>query len=271
MNPRFTKALVTGASSGIGEAVSRLLATKKIPLILTGRNADRLRSLAEQLGSQVEVEWFTADLGDSAQRNLVIDKIHKSAPDLVINNAGFGLYGDILTHETEKQMAIFKIDAEAVLELSIETARVLVSEGKPGVVLNVSSAGAFQIFPSFAVYVASKAFVNSFSESFDEEVKPYGVRILAACPGVVSTRFTERAAENRDESKKQKAEITAMTSEFAAEEIWRQIEKGKPVHIFNWKYRFLTFITRLLPKKLVLGILKKSIQARHAPRSMITK
>jgi uncharacterized protein len=261
----FQLALVTGASSGIGEALCRLLATKGIPLLITGRNYEKLSLLAEELRQLVKVEFFTADLGKRADRTVVIEKIYHEVPDLVINNAGFGFYGQVLTHETEKQMQIFEVDAAAVLELSIEAARALVSVGKPGVILNVSSAAAFQIFPSFAVYAASKAFVNAFSESFDEEVKQYGVRVLAACPGMVDTKFRERASEGAEIKKYS----FSMSTKKAAEEIWKQINKKTPVYIFDWKYRFATFLKNLLPKRFVVNQVRRIIDSRYASREII--
>jgi short-subunit dehydrogenase len=263
----FQLALVTGASSGIGKAICRLLAKNRIPLLITGRNQEKLTLLAEELKDQVEVEFFTAHLDQSRERSRVIEKIYKQVPNLVINNAGFGLYGQVLTHETKKQMEIFEVDAAAVLEISIEAARALISQGKPGVVLNVSSAAAFQTFPSFAVYSASKAFVNSFSQSFDEETKQYGVRILAACPGMVDTGFRERASEGAETKKY----LFSMTPEIAAEEIWKQINAKKPLHIFDWRYRLVSFLKNLLPKRFVINQVRRIIDSRYASRKIIKK
>jgi|SRR3984885_10943520 len=263
----FHLALVTGASSGIGEALCRLLAKNGIPLLITGRNQEKLALLAKELEQLVKVEFFTAELDKDLGRAVVIEKIYQQVPDLVVNNAGFGLYGQILTHETKKQMEIFEVDAATVLQLSIEAARALVSADKPGVILNVSSAAAFQIFPSFSVYSASKAFVNSFSESFDEEVKQYGVRILAACPGMVDTKFRERASEG---SEKKKYSFS-MSPETAAKEIWKQINKRKPIYIFDWRYRFAAFIKKILPKRFVVNQVRRIIDGRYASREILKK
>ena len=263
----FQLALVTGASSGIGEALCRVLAKNGVSLLITGRNREKLALLANELKPFVSVEFFTADLNQNLGRAIVIEKIYQKVPDLIINNAGFGLYGQVLTHETKKQMEIFEVDAATVLELSIEGARALVSAGKPGVILNVSSAAAFQIFPSFAVYAASKAFVNSFSESFDEETKQYGIRILAACPGMVDTKFRERASEG-SETKKYSF---SMSPETAAKEIWKQINKKKVIYIFDWKYRLVTFLKKLLPNRFVLSQVRRIIDSRYTSRQIIKK
>lgn len=251
----FSLALVTGASSGIGEALCHLLASKGIALLITGRDAAKLECLASALQESVTVTAFSADLTDAAQRRIVIEKIHAYHPDLVINNAGMGLYGDAMTHSTEQQMRVFTLNADAVLELTLEAARTMMLHHKQGVILNVSSAAAFQIFPQFAVYAAAKAFVNHFSESFDEEMRSYGIRILASCPGMVKTTFTERAGGLPTALDA----ALAMSPEFAAQEIWKQIQGKKNIYLFDWKYRLASFFNVLIPKRLRIAILKRCI------------
>jgi len=250
----FKLALVTGASSGIGEALCYLLAEKGIPLIVSGRNPDKLLELKEAL--HISVEVISADLVDPSERAKLVSVIQEQIPDLVINNAGFGLYGEATAHSTEKQLHILKVNGEAVLELSLEAARAMQDAGKEGVVMNISSVAAFQVFPTFAVYAASKAFVNLFSESFDLEMRPYGIRVLAACPGVVATNFRVRSGGSKEGA-------TGMTATFAANEIWKQIVQRKPIRIFDWKFRFATFLTKwILPKSFVQWTLKANIKRR---------
>lgn len=262
----FALALITGASSGIGESLAKLLASKGIHLILCGRNEERLKKLASELSVHGSVTSLIADLSEEAGRKKIVSMIHEKAPDLVINNAGYGFYGEALAAETKEMLKLMEVNGMAVLELSLEAARTLISREKKGVILNVSSAAAFQIFPYFAVYAASKAFVNSFTESFDEEVREYGVRVLAACPGMVATNFRVHAGE----TEKEERSTNVMSSAFAAEHIWDQIEKRKKIYIFNWPYRAMTFLTQhLLPKWLVAAILPKTILKRLAKKEII--
>lgn len=264
----YSRALITGASSGIGLALCRLLASKKISLLITGRDIGKLNALAQELSSTVDVIAFPADLDSDQGRAIIIDKIYQYLPDLIINNAGFGLYGEALTYETKEQLKIANVDAIAVLELTLEGARAMVSAGQKGVILNVSSAAAFQVFPCLAVYAASKAFVNSISESFDFEMRKHGIRILASCPGMVSTAFSSRAAGVHIA----KENVQTMTADFAAKQIWRQIEKQKILHIFDWKTRFATWLSRfIVPKSWVAAIITKIIEARHPHRKIITQ
>lgn len=266
MFQNFELALVTGASSGIGEALSYLFAEKGIDLIIHGRDTARLNKVAEALRSKVKVEIVQADLSDSTERKKVVEKIYERVPDLVVNNAGFGLYGDVLSYETEEQLEILRVDGEAVIELAIEAARAMISAEKKGVIMNVSSSAAFQMFPSFAIYAASKALVNNFTESFDEEIKEHGLRCLATCPGVILTGFQSRAS-----GKDQKRFPMTIPLEFAVKEIWWQIQKGKTIHAFDWRYRFLTFISRLVPRSLLAKSMRVSMKTRISPRPLIKR
>ena len=254
---QFSMALVTGASSGIGEALCHLLANKGIPLLITGRDRNKLEHLATKLRKHITVISLSADLGKPEERKMVIEMIGKHSPDLVINNAGLGLYGDVLSHSTDKQMEILKINGEAVLEITVEAARNLKLRNRSGVILNVASSAAFQVFPQLAVYAAAKTFVTNFSESFDQEMKPYGIRILTACPGMVKTAFSKRAGSS---TITKLDEQLAMAPKFAAKEIWLQIQKGKAVHLFDWKYRLFTYLGVILPKSWRVAILQRSIE-----------
>jgi short-subunit dehydrogenase len=258
----FKKALITGASSGIGEALARLLAKQGIALILTGRNRDHLERLKTELETQVSVETIAADLERPTDRAIVLAKIREAVPDLVVNNAGVGLYGDAVQESKEKQMSILSLNVEALTELTLEAARALTQANAPGIILNVSSVAAFLVFPKFAVYSASKAYVNQFSESLDWELKSKGIRVLATCPGVVATHFRDRAG-GKEPSRKELRQ--AMTSDFAAEQIWWQIKRERPLYVFDWKYRVMAFLTRtLLPKALVAKIVDQMIKETKA-------
>ena len=266
---QFSLALVTGASSGIGTALCELLASKKINLIINGRNKAKLNELASRLRHDVNVTVVTADLAHPKERAELIETIYGAVPDLVINNAGFGLYGEALSYETQSQLEILEVNGNAVLDLTLEASRALISADKKGVIMNISSAAAMQIFPYLAIYAASKALVNHFSESLDFELQPYGIRVLATCPGMVETQFRVRAGGFP--SPKQ-SHPSVMSPTFAAQEIWEQIEKRKPLRVFNWKYRLATFLTRyLLPKRWVAKSIQKRISSRHPHRNLIKR
>lgn len=243
-------ALVTGASSGLGKALCHLLAKKGIRLIVTGRNRDRLE------GDIIHV----TDLAKS--RDGLIKLIHEHTPDLVINNAGWGLYGDALSHTTKEQMDILEVNGNAVLEISLEAARAMINAKTEGAIVNIASGAAFFAFPTLAVYAASKAFVGSFSEAFDMELEDHGIRVLCSCPGPIATDFASRASKN----KVGKGSPSAMSPEKAAEHVWKQIELGKREYIFNWRTRWAVRLARLFSRYAVKRVLRRSIAKRHASR-----
>jgi short-subunit dehydrogenase len=251
------KALITGATSGIGESLARLLASKGVSLILTGRNEPKLQGLKAELSSQVAVQTVTADLQDKIDRERIVQVIREGSIDLLVNNAGFGVYGPAVSKSTAELLDVLELNAAAVLELTIEAAKTMVASNKEGVIMNISSVAAYHLIPNLAVYSATKAFVNNFSETLDYELKPKGVRVLTACPGKVATEFQARASNGRV---KLKAGGTVMSQEFAANEIWEQIQSKKSVHIFDWKYRLATICSRFVPKSLAIRLAANSMK-----------
>lgn len=259
-------ALVTGASSGIGREVCKLFSEKGINLILTSRDKEKLELLKDNLLPKVSVTSLTADLSRPDDRENIKNLLHEQAPSIVINNAGFGLYGEALTYTTEEQASILEVNGRAVLELTLEAARAMIAKGIKGVVLNVSSAAAFQIYPSMAVYAATKAFVNQFSQALDYEVKPHGVRVLTLCPGMVATDFQKKAGGVLDENT-----VGLMSPSYIAEQIWSQIERAQPLRIVDWRYRVLTVISSLFPNRWSAKLKKQIIESRIKPRKLIKK
>lgn len=251
----FNRALVTGATSGMGEQLCHLLASKGIPLIITGRNEKKLQELSASFKNTIPVN---VDLAKSTERKKLVSVIQEHAPDLVINDAGFGLYGNVLDFTTEEQMEILELNAKALLEISIESARALVKQKKKGTILNIASAAAFFPFPAFSVYAASKSFVKEFSESFDFEVAPLGIRVLCACPGQVNTKFRESAGGASGIISKM-----TISKEKAVQFIWEQIEKERPiVSIFDWRTRLSVFLSHLAPKSFLKRLLQRNIMNR---------
>jgi len=239
-------ALITGATSGLGKELARTC--RGYELILSGRSTP-------QPAAHKVVQ---ADLCNPQDRKKLVQAIRDFTPELVINNAGLGLYGGALSHSTEQQMNILEVNANAVLELTLEAACALKNSGKTGTILNVASAAAFFPFPSFAVYAAAKACVRSFSLALDYELKPYGIRVLVSCPGPVATQFRNRAAKGAA----QKSDGYTMSVEKAACAIWRQIEKGQAEMVFDWRYRLGVFLARLLPKSLLFKRFSKNLNSR---------
>jgi len=183
----FRSALVTGASSGIGEELTRQLVAAGVPVVAVARRADRLDALAAEIG---DVEVLVADLGGRHGQAAVAERIADAdrPVDLVVNNAGFGSSGAFAELDVDRLSAEIALNVDALTRTTHAALAAMVPRGR-GWVLNVSSFASFQPAPSLAVYAATKAYVTSLGESLHEEVKGAGVTVTTLCPGLVRTEF----------------------------------------------------------------------------------
>jgi uncharacterized protein len=188
----FTRALVTGASSGIGERVAHRLAAHGVPLVVVARTTSSLERLADEL--PVDVEVLTADLTDSADLTRVANRLQQDPPiDLLVNNAGFGSGRPFSKADLGDELALVQIHVEAVMTLTHAALQAMLARGPAGRgrprggILNVSSMAGFQPMPNAATYTACKAFETSFTESVHLENLRTGVHVTALCPGFVDT------------------------------------------------------------------------------------
>ena len=183
----FASALVTGASSGIGEVIAGMLADSGVPTVVVARRADRLEALA---GRHPGIEVLVADLAtDDGQAAAVARITDEQRPiDLVVNNAGFGTSGDFHQLDPDRLAEEIEVNVAALTRLSQAALSVMVPRGR-GWLLNVSSFASFQPAPHLAVYAATKAYVTSLTESLHEEARPSGVHVTALCPGLTHTEF----------------------------------------------------------------------------------
>lgn len=241
----MNKALITGATSGIGEALAHFLAEKGYSLILTGRNQQKLNAFKT-------ARTLCLDL--ASQRKPLIELIHTETPDLIINNAGFGLYGPTCSLSTEEQLEMVEVNLKAPMEISIESAKALLAAGKKGTILNISSAAALFSYPCFNTYASTKTYLMNFSLALDAELRHQGIRVLCACPGPVATDFRRRAAKEQPHKK------SRIPLEKAVDILWRQIENQKPLVIFDWRTHLMVRIAQLMPKRLRDAALKKTIE-----------
>lgn len=255
--PHFSKALLTGASSGIGWELAHIIAKKQITLIATGRNEQALEELQQKLG----YEWVSAiraDLNQETDVKKIIELLHKEKPNLVINNAGIGFYGDFHKSQWKEQYLMMNVNIVALVHLTLEAAKILLEAKKKGTIVNISSIAAKFPAPGMAVYAATKAFVTNFSKAVDTELSPLGIRVLVSAPGQVETLFAERAAKRNLIQKKG----PSITAEKAARYIWNQIEQQKGFCLFDIRNRFLCALSSIFPEKYIQKIIYKSLQKR---------
>jgi uncharacterized protein len=190
--PRIERALVTGASAGIGEQFARQLPQRGVALTLVARRAERLEELAAEL--DVDVEVLPADLTEDDGRARVEQRLRRDdAPvDLLVNNAGFGTYGSFTDLDLERQSQMVDLNATTLLRLSHVALAAQLARGVGGLI-NVGSTAGFQPDPHAATYGATKAFVRSFTEALAEEVRGTPVRVMLLAPGFTTTEFQDVA------------------------------------------------------------------------------
>lgn len=188
-------ALVTGASGGIGEAIARRLAGRGEDLVIVARSGPRLAEVAASIrtASGRSVLEMALDLSerDAAERLAARLRAEGVGVRHLVNNAGFGLAGDVADLPREGQLGIIDVNCRALTDLTVTFLPQIVASG--GGILNVASVAAFAPGPGFAVYYASKAFVVSFTRALAQELSGRGVKICALCPGPTPTGFGERA------------------------------------------------------------------------------
>jgi short-subunit dehydrogenase len=196
---RWARALVTGASSGIGESMCRQMAANGTDLVVVARNCEQLESLATELRARsgVRVEVLPADLASSAGQRVVEDRVEATdeSVELVVNNAGFGFNGAFGDVERDDEDAELQVNVVALMRICHAAVGRMHSQGWGGI-LNVSSVASFQPTPGGANYGASKAYVTSFTLALHEELREAGVHVSVLCPGLTRTGFQERNGWN---------------------------------------------------------------------------
>lgn len=247
--PAGSYALVTGASAGIGEAIARGLARRKVPQLLVARSEERLAALADELrvSSGVAVEAIALDLAsEGAGEKLAAATEGAGRPvGLLVNNAGFGFYGPDEEQDLERKLRMLKLNVEFLVDL---THRLLppMRERRGGYVLNVASTAAFLPVPYMALYAATKAFVLSYSQALHEELSGRGVVVTALCPGTTRTDF-HRVAGLASGAKNP---FPSLSAETVAEAGLRGLERGRAIVVPNLLDSAWIFTGRFAPRTL---------------------
>jgi short-subunit dehydrogenase len=250
MHHAYRTALVTGASSGIGERLARLLAADGCGLIVVARRAGRLAELADELreAHHVPVEVLPADLttpaGLLAAGNRLADA---SRPvELLVNNAGFGLPGRFADIAADGAEAQIRLNVLALVRLTHAVLPGMVQRGYGGV-LNVSSVAGVLISPGSATYAATKAFVTSFSESLHAEVSGRGVHVTALCPGLTRTEF--RAAGQHENTPA--PAFAWLDAGRVARAGLDAVAAGRPVAVPGAQYKAVVPLARAAPRRIL--------------------
>jgi hypothetical protein len=236
-------ALVTGASSGIGEAFARELAQRGMNLILVARSTDRLQALATELASKhgVHIEVLPFDLGvENVAQSIQQEVVQRGLQiDMLINNAGFGTHGRFEELALERDHQQIMVNVTALVDLTHAFIPQLLA--RKGAIINIASTVAYQPTPYMAVYGASKAFVVSFSAAIAEEYRTRGLRVLALCPGATETNFFAIAGENSVAMGDKRAPSQVVATGL------RALEQGKSVVLDGTQNAILAELSKRLP------------------------
>ncbi|MEO1005909.1 MAG: SDR family oxidoreductase [Cyanobacteria bacterium J06638_38] len=258
----MTTALITGASSGIGETFARELASRKTDLVLVARSQDKLNQLAKELNNKYQIKTLVIvqDLTEAAACQSVFDKVsqHGLDIDLLINNAGFGDYGAFGDRPLSKQMAMIQLNVSAVVELT-GLFLPLMQQHRNGGIINISSIAAFQPIPFMSVYAATKAFVLNFSEALWSENKEFGIKVLAVCPGPTESKFFD-TADFPDSATGVKGMKMADPEKLVQESL-RALAKGQSnVVTGSFTNQIIVNIPRIVPRDFLVDVVGKQFK-----------
>jgi short-subunit dehydrogenase len=256
------RALITGASGGIGEEFAKLFAAKGYDLVLAARNAEKLDLLAASLAAahSVRAEYLAVDLSlpGSASTLLSFLDSKEFAPDVLVNNAGFGTFGPFAENDLDAELAQIQLNVTTLTQLTKLILPGMLRRGR-GRILNVASTAAFQPGPLMAVYYATKAYVLSFSEALANELKGSGVSVTCLCPGGTRTGFMARAKMGNPEILSRSSVM--MEAAVVARRGYDGMMKGKRLVIPGLLNKILAHATRFgtrgLNASVVRGINEK--------------
>ncbi len=248
--------LITGASGGIGYELAKLFAQNRDNLVLVARNENKLNEIKRNFEQNYQV--IVTVLGkDLSQPNVAVQIFNqlereRIQVDVLINNAGFGNFGEFVDSSWQKESDMMQVNMIALTQMTKLFLKGMV-ERRRGKIVNVASTAAFQPGPLMAVYYATKAYVLSFSEAISNELEGTGVTVTALCPGATESGFQQASA--MEESRLVKGRKLP-TAEAVAKYAYKAMEKGEIVAIhglFNW---IAANIIRFLPRKVVTDVVR---------------
>jgi len=245
--------LITGASSGIGEAFAKRLDKLGANLILTARSRDKLLHLASSMKNAIVID---GDLSKSEFPDELYNKIVSKniEVDIIINNAGFGFSGFFLDSNKNNYNEMLNVNIYSLTRLTHLFLNDMVKR-KSGGIINISSLASYQPVPYFAVYAASKAYVTSFTIALYEEYREKGINVLGVCPGYTKTNFNKRAQVST-----QNVPGYMMSSEAVVEQSLKAFNKKKYILINGKINKFAKFLSSILPQKWSLKMAKNIIK-----------
>lgn len=259
---QYRAALITGASSGIGEAFAEAYAKQGVDLVLVARSKDKLDAIAARLSAKYSgcrIEVIAADLSQPQPGAELLKKTQALGLeiDVLVNNAGFGFAANFDQDVANRQREMIALNVSAVVDLAQTFLPAMLERGK-GAIINIASLAGFQPTPYMTVYGATKAFVLSFSEGLWAEYRGKGIAVLAVCPGPVDTGFFE--ATGNDSLRKTIPSSTMLSAEAVVKTSLKALERGKSFVVPGAGVKLVSLLPRLLPRGLVALAVAKTMK-----------
>ena len=241
------KAMITGASSGIGRDIALNLAKLGYDLILIGRDKEALEKVKDTINNKVKVKIIVVDLSNLQKVKELYVLTKNDDIDILVNDAGFGIFGEFSFTDINKELNMLDVNIRALDMLCKFFLKDMVKKDR-GIILNVSSSAAFMAGPLMSSYYATKSYVYRLSLALNEELRrrKSKVQISLLCPGPVDTNFNDRAGVT--------FRVKALSSSYVADYTIKKMFKGKTIIIPGFKMKFVKFIVRFLPDKFVARI-----------------
>ncbi len=248
-------ALITGGASGLGYEFAVLLAKDSYHLLLIDIDSDKLSETKKELESNypTQVTTFTKDLSIQNIAEEIVEEIKETSIDVLINNAGFGLFGTFAETDWHREAAMLNLHIMTTTHLTKLLLKGMVARGS-GKILNMSSLAAFQPGPLMAIYYASKAYILSFSEAIANELKGTGVTVTVLCPGQTKTSFQEVVSQKTSENK---INFNIASPKDVAAYGYKAMNKGKVVVVPGTINKVLSKIPRVMPRNTTATIVRK--------------
>ncbi len=247
-------AVITGASSGIGESMARELGSQGVNLLLVARRLDRLKALGAELKEkhQIEYQAIDADLSLPHEAKRVFERATENGRhvQVLINNAGIGVYGPFQHYPVEEYLKIIQINVTSLMELTYHFVGHMQKHGKVSYIGNVGSVASYLSVPYFSVYGASKHFVKEFSESLNYDLKKSNISVTLIAPGGTYSEFTERSGQTLKKS----AHASMMTSQAVAQIGLEGLFKRRRAVVPGWTNCVAVNFPRFLPAKWMLAL-----------------
>jgi hypothetical protein len=248
-------AIVTGASCGIGYELAKILAKDGKDIVIIARSRDQLEDLKKEIENKhgTKVKVLAKDLSDPKAPLEIFSELEqeKIYVDVLVNNAGFGVYGMFLETDLREELDMIQVNAASLIHLTKLFLKGMVEE-KSGYILNAASLCAFLPTPMEAVYCSTKAFVLHFSEALANELQGTGVSVTCLCVGLARTGFQKRAHMENCKVAKRKM----MDAATVAEAGYKALKKGKLIEIPGLVYKFAPVFARFAPRNVVTRVVR---------------